>query len=202
MWVRVWRTGTYNDFHLLPRKLGIEDRAAILSSLTDSPRCDSLLAHPPIHFVFPRLSSRVFCREGGYLRKQRQGGGASDIHPRPRSCNLPLSLPLSWGGIAPPSPPPTTPLLHPPSQRPCRGPLVPSVESRGLRDSHFGLGEFSSSSPSRDREPFVHYRTFASTTISRWKSIFSNRVATWHDQLCCMRQTCKSTVVSRDYWRK
>lgn len=36
-WVRVWRTGTYNDFHLLPRKLGIEDRVAILSSSPVAP---------------------------------------------------------------------------------------------------------------------------------------------------------------------
>lgn len=168
-WVRVWRTGTYNDFHLLPRKLGIEDRVAILSSspVRRSPRCDSLLAHPPIHFVFPRLSSRVFCREGGYLRKQRQGGGASDIHPRPHSRNLPLSLPLSWGGIAPPPPPPTTPLLHPSS--PTTLPWPARAVSRVQRTPRFALRPWrvSSSSPSRDREPFVHYRTFAPTTISQ-----------------------------------
>lgn len=106
-WVRVWRTGTYNDFHLLPRKLGIEDRVAILSSSPVAVRRDVILFLRIHRYTsFSRDFLLAFCRKGGYLRKQRQGGGASDIHPRPRSRNLPLSLPLSWGGIAPLPPPP------------------------------------------------------------------------------------------------
>lgn len=40
--------------------------------------------------------------------------------------------------------PPPSPFLHPPSRRPCRGLHVPSVESRGLRESHFDHAELSS----------------------------------------------------------
>lgn len=65
---------------------------------------------------------------------------ASDILPsRSRSCFLAASLFLSPAILGWYCVPHRHPLFHPPSQRSCRGPLVPSVESRGLRDSHFDL---------------------------------------------------------------
>lgn len=99
--------------------------------------------------VSSRLSRTV---EGRYLGNSVKAAArpASSPLPQPATLILILAFVLALSFSQPPSFSPSilgwhcappTPLLHPPSQRLYGGPLVPSVESRGLRDSHFDLGE-------------------------------------------------------------
>jgi len=96
---------SYNDFHLLPRQ---EDTRRIQSS---SGAC--WLPLLPLAYRLRFLATFSRTAEGRSLRKQRQGGGASDTRPplpRSRAAGNPLSLPLSWGSIvAPPTPSPLPP---------------------------------------------------------------------------------------------
>jgi len=95
----------------------------------------------PWHTVF--VSSRLSLaprKADIYGNSVKAAARPTPAHPSPvlaRQATLFLSLYLGVAWLRLPTPP-----RHPPTQRPCRGPLVPSVESRGLRDSHFDLGEF------------------------------------------------------------
>lgn len=126
----------------------------------------------------------AFCREGGYLRKQRQGGGASDIHPRPRFHSFPLSLPLSWGGIALP-PPYLHPQRHPfCTLRPDDPAVARSCRQSSPEDSAIRTSALASF-PRRALREIAIFRLLSYVHFyndSRSKSFFSNhssrRVAT------------------------